>query len=246
MKKYGFLKEENSTIYVNKAVIEIQIPRRYFKDKMAEYRGSFIQSLGIYDFIVYPDEKRDKRSGIRYSLSLPMNVQFEFDESFTMADPFGKDELGIECFILKDGEVFVESDEMVQSADSTKNFITKFNNGKLSSSVKYEDILGLWINSMMLNGVNLNNASAMYELIISELARNSEDDDELFRITINEHPNRDRHDYQLLNLTELPAKTSTFSALMSNYFDRNVEKSILRSKQGKSEEETPLESTLKY
>lgn len=243
---YSFLKRVENTIYFDGVAMEIYISKDYFKDGTAEFQGDKISTLGIFDFIVYPDQDRKAKGSELHSLGLPMNVIFEFKDYFETDNIQGKYPGSYYVFILDKGCIFVENVIKEQSATNAKNFIFKFHSGKLSKNLKYEDIIDVYTSCVDLNNVKLNNASAMFEMNIAELARSKNDEKIPFRKAINANPNLTQLDYKLINIKQLPNINSTFASMMFENIDQSIHYSLLKTKNHEKEVESPLEKIIKY
>lgn len=243
---YKFLKKINDVVYFDGELMEIYIPKDYFAENSAYFIGEKINTIGIFDFIVYGDQDRKSKSNELHSLNFPLTMQFEFKEYFETDNIQGKYPGNYYVFVLENGCVFVDTLIKERSATSAKEFIFKFHAGKLSQNLNYEDILNAYLASISLNGVKLNNASSMFEMIIAELARSKNDEKIPFRKAINTNPNLSQTDYKLVNIKQLPNINSTFASMMFENIDQSVHYSLLKTKNNEKEVESPLEKIIKY
>lgn len=245
--KYKFLEEKDNRIYFIGNLMEIYIPKSFFDNKMAMYIGDKIESIALFNFIVYDDENdRMDKSGSLYSFELPMNITFQYQEHFTKNDIKGKFPDRYEVFVLRTGDMFVDNKSKEKSSSNTKNFVFNLNSGKIPSTLSYDEVLYTFLKSMELNNVDLGNPSVIYEAIISELYRYKNDEKIPFRIALNNNNNLTLYDYQAINVKNLPAIKGTFQALMFEDIKQSILNSILKSKQGEEESETPVEKVIKY
>lgn len=244
--KYPFLKQIDTTVYFDGELMEIYIPKDYFQENLAYFKGEVINTLGIFDFIVYAEQDRKSKGNELHSLSLPLKVQFEFIDYFESDNIQGKYPGEYYVFILEKGNVFIDNVVKEQSATSAKEFIFKFHSGKLSKNLNYEDILDAYLACINLNNVKLNNASSMFEMIIAELARSKDNESVPFRYAINRQPNVSQTDYNLVNIKQLPNINSTFASMMFENINQSIHYSLLKTKNHEKEVESPLEKIIKY
>lgn len=243
---YSFLKRVGNSIYFDGEVMEIYIPKEYFKEGTAQFKGDKVNTLGILDFIVYPDQDRKAKGSELHSLGLPMQIMFEFKDYFETDNIQGKFPGAYNVFVLEKGNMFVDNVIKEQSATNAKDFIFKFHSGKLSKNLRYEDIIDAYTSCVNLNNVKLNNASSMFEMIIAELARSKSDDKIPFRKAINNNPKLTQLDYRLINIKQLPNINSTFASMMFENIDQSIHYSLLKTKNHETEVESPLEKIIKY
>lgn len=241
--KYNFLSRENDTVFFIGDTMEIYIPKNFFDLKMATFQGNMIQTLGLFQFIVYPDDNRKSESGESHYLTLPMNIKFQFENFFNTK----KDNMDFKVFILKKGNIFTEHENLEKSAENTKNFIFKINSGKIPNDIPYDEIMKIYLESLTLNGVNLGNPACLYEVKLAELYRDPKDETIPFRKTINKTNGKiGMTNYQTINITELPNIKGTFQAIMFENIRQSIQYSILRAKNGDPGVESPLEEVMKY
>lgn len=243
---YKFLKRVENTIYFDGEVMEIYIPKSYFKENTAYFKGEKISTLGIFEFIVYPDQDRKSKSSELHSLNLPLDVTFEFVDYYESDNIQGGYPGSYYVFILENGCMFIDSVIKERSATSAKNFIFKFHSGKLSKNLSYDKILDAYLSCIDLNSVKLNNASSMFEMIIAELSRSKVDEKIPFRMAINSNPKLSLTDYNLINIKQLPNINSTFASMMFENIDQSIHYSLLKTKNNEEEVESPLEKIIKY
>lgn len=240
--KYSFLNQVDKTVFFVGNIMEIYIPTKQFKLKMSEFRGDRVYTLGIFIFVVYTDENaRGRGEGERHILKVPTYIEFQYDSTFKAKNIMGKDPDDYTVFTLKNGNIFINSTEIEQSSGAVKDILFKLNEGKIPSDIPYPEVYNYLFNSTLLNDVNLESNSVGFESIIAELYRSKTDDRVPFRKVLNKNPNTSLTDYNAINIKELPAIKGTFQALMFENLRQGVITSILKTKNGEADVETPLE-----
>ena len=247
--KYNFLKQVGSALYFDGVYMEIYIPKDYFDKGISEYHGDKISTLGIFNFMIYSEVKDSKKKGDLHLLKLPMMIEFEFDSFHDITTKL-TDELDVEdyrVFELSKGSLFIDSITKEQSADNSKKFISLLHGGKLPKALKYEDIITLYLDSIGLNKVNLNNPSVIFELTIAELCRYKKNMELPFRMAIGKIGNSvSSYDYTNINLKKLPSINSTFNAMTFEDISQAIISSIKKTRNSENENPSPVEKIIKY
>jgi hypothetical protein len=247
--KYNFLKQIDNTIFFDGEYMEIYLPKDYFDRGIAEYHGDKISTLGIFNFIIYPESGESKDKGEIRLLKLPMEIKFEYDSFFdtsTKLKPdLEKDDYRV--FKLSKGSMFIDSIVKEQSAENSKKFIYLLHGGKLPKALKYEDIIVMYHESIGLNKVKLNNPSVIFEMIIAELCRYRNNMEVPFRMVIGkDNVKVSEYDYNNINLKKLPSINSTFNAMTFEDINQAVISSIKKTRNNETENPSPVEKIIKY
>jgi hypothetical protein len=247
--KYNFLKKVENSIFFDGEYMEIYLPKDYFKKGIAEYHGDKIETLGIFNFIIYSQPKEAKSKGDIHVLKLPMPIKFEFssfyDVTTKLKPDLEKEEYRV--FELSKGSLFIDSIIKEQSPDNSKKFIYLLHGGKLPKELKYSDIISLYLESIGLNKVKLNNPSVIFELIIAELCRYDKDIEIPFRMVIGkDNAKASEYDYSNIRLNKLPSINSTFNAMTFEDIDQAIITSIKKTRNNENENPSPVEKIIKY
>jgi hypothetical protein len=247
--KYNFLKKVENSIFFDGEYMEIYIPKDYFTKGIAEYQGDKISTLGIFNFMIYSQSKEAKSKGEIHTLKLPMTIRFEFSSFYDISTKLRPDleQEDYRVFELGKGSLFIDNVVKEQSAENSKKFIYLLHGGKLPKSLKYEDVIGLYHESIGLNKVQLNNPSVIFELIIAELCRYKNDIELPFRMVIGKDNARaSEYDYTNINLKKLPAINSTFNAMTFEDINQAIISSIKKTRNNENENPSPVEKIIKY
>lgn len=249
MEQLKFLNEIDNKVYFTGNNMDIFIPDSYFKDGLANYIGDKVTTLGIFKFAVYHSENKDKPEV--YTLSLPINTTFQFEDEKTSDIILGeKMKEKYHIFNIEKGMEFCESTMVDENASASKKFIFMINAGHINEKdVNYSDLIRLYLYNLSINNVGLENQAVMYELTLATLCRLETDTTIEFREALNspsKYPNLTEHDYKMIPVTKIPALTSTFGGLMFEDIKESVISGILRTKSGQSDERSPLEDVIKY
>lgn len=222
---------------------EIYIPT-YFIDQddnraIAKELGDRIETIGLFWF---------KVDGQYYELQLPLKFQIQFSEKekkkMRIQPNLPEDEYMI--YKLKNGDAFVYDTLHKKDLDDLKkDFIGKLlENGKLPSTISYNDALTIFINAMRACEFSSLGLSAVsVELMLSEMYRSKRNMREPFRKIYNGHND---FDYKMVRITKIPELNSTFTSLIGEDINNQLIASVLRKREGVKERELPVEKIIKY
>lgn len=248
IKKVRELVRSGNSIIFDGEYLDIYLKREYFDKGLAEPRGRFISTYGLFVFEVKTQKQVDEgTSGNRiHTFKFPNKIEFSFTEEFQEDMKLESDakKERYRIFRLHKGDMFLANVNIEQSAEAVKDFIFLFHAGKLPNFIEYNDIIKLYYDLLDSNKVNLKSNSLTYELIISELCRYKKDVEIPYRLALDKNPGP--NDYINYNLRALPRLNSTFAALSFENMNDSIVSSIRRTATGGTEKETPLERIIKY
>jgi len=247
--KLPFLKRVEDAIRFDGEHLEIYIPKTYFAKGIAEYFGDRVKTIGMFDFLYFPDGKGAIAKGELHTFKLPMNISFEFDNYYDTSVKL-KPEMPKEDYTvyeLSRGQLFMDSVIKELSAENSKKFIGLLHGGNLPPTLKYTDIIKLYHESIGINKVKLNNPSVIFEMIIAELYRSKEKPELPFRMVIGKDGfSGSEFDYTAIDVKKLPSINSTFNAMTFEDIDQAIISSIKKTRNNETENESPIEKIIKY
>lgn len=222
--------------------MEIYVPSDYFEFNLAKQESDKIKVMGLFKFVVYPDiNDRKPKSGSVHRLHIPCYVQFQYHEMFKAKDILGEDKGNYVVYVLEKGDIFIDSVDVEQQVETAKDFITKFHTGKIPNNTPYDDVYKMYIDATSIHKADLEVPSVLIETEIAELYRSKNNDYIPFRLVLNKNPNTSKTDYHNINISQLPGIKGTFQSMMFENIRSAVHQSILNTKTGVEEVETPLE-----
>lgn len=246
--KASYLKKVGDSIIFDGEYMEIYIPKSNFDKGISAFTGEYLHTLGVFNFIVYPEGKESKEKGELHSLKLAFKIKIAYSSFFSSKAKLSNDldEDSYMVFTLNRGDIFVLSTAQEKSSANTKELVSLIHGGNLPKSIPYGDVLTAYVDAMNLNGVNLNSQMCIFEFIIAELCRYKQDLNIPFRMIIGKDPSTSEFDYTSINLKRLPALNSTFGALTFEDINQSIISSLKKSKNGEEEKESPIEKVMKY
>lgn len=246
--KYNFLYEDGEKIKFNGDIMKIYLPKSNFEKKISEYNGNFVNTMGIFLFEVNTFENEEKnKSGFIYTLKLPVVITFQYNDIDSIKTKLKENlsEDSYQVFILKKDDIFMTNKKIEMGIDNCQKFIKMLHNGNIPSIIPYDEIIKLYLQTLLINDISLNNKSFIYEMIISEACRYSKNLKIPYRKVCNK-PNVLNTDYVNKNIKDIPALSSTYASLAFEDINRSLVASVNRSRNNEKEIESPIEKTIKY
>lgn len=249
-----YFKMKNQKNYLNVPYAEFFIPAEYFTDNHAEdYRDS-LSTLGIFQFIVYPNGKPKSNSGsVRnesknpnlHTMLIPTTIELTIhnsrEESVILSDGIVKKYKVLEYL---NGEEICNN-YMVENSDNTIEYLNMVLDGKLPDTIPYSNSLTLFMNNMELNNVRFPVSSVDLEIMLMMVYRNRDDMEETFSKVIGKNPNVSQYAYEVASTRQVCQYTSTLTALTFEDIDTMITSSINRTRSGKKEPYSPSEKIIK-
>lgn len=228
--------------------MEIYLPVEYFDKStdLATVMGGKISTFGVFLFKVFPSET--SKNGALYSMSIPVYIKFSFSNVETKRLKLINDlpQQQYRVFTLYKGDTFIDSVIYEKSGKTVYNFIAKIvHGGKIPKTVRYDQSLKLYLDTLSLNGQKLGVPSVILEMILSELYRSKRDVSKPFRMHF-DNKQYGPFDYKMIRITKIPEMVSVFTGLASDDINHKIVAAILRTKEGKKDIPSPIEKVLKY
>lgn len=225
--------------------MEMYIPESYFQSKFAEDYGNTVQAFGLFNVRVFDEHEKPMKLE---TLNVPTMIYLypsEIEKRKTQLIP-GPDNEVEEYRVAKfyRGATIMKS-SIPQDATNVELFLKMLTNGKVPSTIPYDQVLQVWQKNLDLNGVKLGVTSAILEIIISEIYRNPKKPEETFAKVIGKNPSTSKYAYRATNIREICARNSTFAALTFEDMDQMITSSLNISKYNKAESTSPIEKIVK-
>lgn len=245
--KYDFLKIEKKDMreqatFIGDGELLFYVPKAYFDDGYAKTIENRIRTMGIVAF-----KYKDKF----YKLLLPIKIEFEFTESTKFKGKLKPEiaQMEYNVFVLKTGDAFVYDINHPQDINDLDFF---FNNviayGKIPAFIKYNDSISVVLQLLLSGGLKtkLGVSSVLLEGMMSQMYRNINNIYEPYRLVAGKPNHHNQYDYKLVGLKKVPALTSIFSSVTGEDTTSQIANSIIRTRTGVKDFETPLEKLIKY
>lgn len=235
----------NKQVYFDNGYkLEIIIPDSYFDEEMAIENGREISTVAI--FIIRYYKEPNSTNFKTYQMLLPETISFTFSEQDTIKlinDETKTEETG-RIFTLYKKDIFISNLEIAQSDSNTEAMVKLHFNARIPNSVKYSDIIKLYIENMATNRCSLKVPGAILEIMIGELARTKNNIDIPYRVAINSTD--DEYGYKSVSIKNLPNIISTFTAMTSEDITNALISSVTKTRNNSKERETPIEQVITY
>lgn len=221
---------------------KMYIPEDYFSEgKFAQMKGLLCETMGIFYF---------EADGDLRMLNFPSKIQFEYTGDFEkkrlILKP-GMNSILYRVFTLKKGNAFVWDQHMEKSTDGLLFPIAQYlEGGKFPKFLKYTELVNVVLNMLKVAGEPADFFDVPFmliELVISSASRYSKDTNIPMRKKYN---GQNAYDFTYVPLKRVTATLSTLNAILGEDMSKQLLHAILRSKEGVSEPESPIEKILKY
>jgi len=236
-------------IYVNTAYAEAYIPEDLFDDAdkdsavAAEY-GEYIRTIGIFNmrFFDSDDSPRDK-APIR-TFNYP-NVIETYPSEYAKEKLMLPGDVEPQMYrVLKyyKGDIMMDS-QIKQDSKNCERFLNMLTKGKFPNTIKYDDLLLIWLKNFQINNVNPGVPAVTEQVIISEMCRNKDNPLEQFRKVVGTgkyNPNG----YIASNMNDVSSFTSVFSALTFERFGDKLTTSLNMTNSDAKQTRSPIEKVL--
>lgn len=137
------------------------------------------------------------------------------------------------------GDILMDS-QSKKSYLNTEMFTKLVMAGKLPKSLRYDDLYFSWEQCFEINGIDTGIPPVLLQAIISEMARNPNNHSEQFR-KIAGKQKMNPHDYVLFSMNQVSAYSSVMSSMSFERYAEKLTTSLIMSKEGIPQKESPIE-----
>jgi hypothetical protein len=241
------LRDDGNNLVFTGYKLEVYIPEHYFKSNVATLLGSSVSTLGLAYTAVF--DKNDKMVGKYELLNLPSMIKLlsaDIEKREVEIIPESKGGTKQMYYVVK----FYKDDKvMVNAVQQDSSFVETFTNyllaGKLDGNIPYDKIVEVWLKNLELNNTRLNVPISVIGVIIGEIYRSKKNIDIKYSKIVGKDMKASMYDYITLNMRQICARNSTFSAVTFEDFDTMVTTSLNRKEYNKKQVESPVEKIIK-
>lgn len=241
----------NDKFVLGKEVFQLDflIPNSYFEKNIAQYKSDQIDTIGILPLRY---KMVEDGNWIYMQLNVPLIIKINvYDEvkkaRFVLTDGEKFDDNEIEEYSIisiTKGLIAIDSTIHVQSLFNVINFIELFNSARINNTIKYTDLLALYKDAFIKNGISNGVPSTLLESMISEMCRDSKDKAKLFRLIAGKNGNET--DYTMIGIKNIAETSSTLASLAFENINKAIRTSVLQNRKGYKQRKSPMEDLLKY
>ena len=130
-----------------------------------------------------------------------------------------------------------------QSADNVEMFTKLIMAGKVPRSLSYDELYFTWKKNFEVNGVNAAIPPVLLQAILSKVCRNSTNTGEEFRKIVGKKK-VDLHNYIMLSMNQISAYSSVMTSMAFERFAEKLTTSLIMSKEGTTQEKSPIEQVI--
>lgn len=238
----NYIKDDGEYFYFLGELMEVYIPIDFVEKNIASNHGSFITSIGLLPFRIF--DKNNKLLEERL-LNLPTNINFFPEDTEIQSITLKHDNEPKKYLVMK----FYKNSKLCLSSapknvENVELFLKMMTSGKINY-VSYNDVLNIWLNNNLLNSVSLGVTAVVMEIIISEIYRNTNKQEERFGKQMGKDPKTDPYSYTAVNMRTICAKNSVFSAITFEDMDQMITSSLNMVNYDKKQIQSPIEKIIK-
>ena len=241
--------ENGNYVVLNVPYAEAYIPKEIFgtaeKGNPTAYEyGDGIRAVGLFNIRFYDSDEQDRDSVKLRTLNYPNTITMhpsEIEDLTLQLTP----ELEPSVYrVLKfyKGDIIMNTKSQ-KNSKNCEEFMNLLIRGKLPVGLNYQDLYFGWIKNFEINNVDPGVPSITLQTIISENCRSKDDPMKQFRKVVNDE-GVSMTDYRVQNMVDICSNSSVLNALMFERFGEMLTSSLLMSKEGISQNTTPLEKVL--
>lgn len=243
-----FITNEDNKVLVNVSFLEVYIPKYFEERKYLQFDNNMIEIFGLVNMRILKDEEEDRNSVKLNTLKFPSKfktIPFEYEYQTISLLP---DSIEDKYLVLRyrKGDVFMTSRTIVKDIENVEIMWNLLTDGKIPTTIPYDDILDLYLLNSSMNDVRLNVPATLISAMIAESYRLKSDNSIQLRKVLGKDPTNKKLqlDYSQLNTRQICAQNSSLAAMTFEDPTNMLLNSIVRKRLGKPEMETPMEKII--
>lgn len=238
-----FRRDRDDNIVLNAPYCEFYIPKSFFDStkKFAEDFSDTMNVLGVFPIGIFENDKLSRIATMKVPIIIKLKVYNSEWRDVTL--PSGKTEKCKVCKYFKDDILF--SGAIVEDSSNAELFLNAIIAGALPDTLPYTKVIDLWRSNQRLSAVNFGVSSVSLEAILAVCYRSKNNPELKFARKFGASDAVSEYDYQMMSIRQICQYSSTFTSLIFEDFDSMVTSSINRCREGKEEQDSPLEKVIK-
>jgi len=248
MIRYPFLEKIENKILFTGDYMNIYIDKENFSNDIAVLDGSEVNTIGVFTFEVFTKEQFESgKNGLQYTLSIPVPINFEYNNEFSkeIKFKFDKEPIKYNVFTLVTGNRFIMNTRVEEGMAQSKKFLDLLHGGKIPNNIGYDEIYQLYLNALKIPNTKLKVQRSLIEIMIAELCRYKKNENIPYRIASN-LKDISQYDYTNVRLQKLPALNSVFTGISFERMNESLLSAIKMTKDEVPQVISPIEKTIKY
>ena len=238
-----FKLDKDNNVLLDADYCEFYIPKSYFDSskKFAEDYSDEIRVFGIFNVGIF---EKGKLVEIKNLNNPNMMKVFVYESEWRdVAIAGNKPE---KCKVLKylKNQVLFTANH-IKSTANAEMFLSFLVGGCLPKNIPYTKVLQIWRKNIETNDMNYGVCSAVLEMILAVSFRCKDRPEYKFAKQFGKSDSVSEFDYDTASIRQICQYASTFTSIIFEDFDSMVTASINRTREGKEEAESPLESIIK-
>ena len=239
----GIFRHEDTNIILEDNYCEFYIPMSYFDSKWAVMGSDKIRTIGLFNVGLFNPKGEIKELKL---FNLPTQCEINVYETERRVVEYGHME-ATDCMVLKFvKDQVVMQDSVIEDSEFAQTFLDIIMKGKLPNTIPYDKALDIWRKNLELTNVNFNVPSSVLEMILATCYRDKNNIQKKFSSVAGSDKDVSMYDYTMLNIRRICQYSSTFTGMTFEDINSMITTSLNRSREKKSEMESPVEKIIKY
>ena len=240
----GYFIKKDESLLLNIDYMEAYIPDSLFKKGLNEELGDRFSLLGIFNFRVGkgPDKLESKIHTFKFPSMITTSPSSMEEEEFELTEGSGSQKYKILKYYK--GNKVLESLFVIADIGNVEKYINLLINGNLPNTIKYTDLLNLFLQNIIVNKQSLGISALVLSAVISEVYRYKKDLSIPLRKIIAKGKCGEL-DYFAANARTIAANNGTFSALTFEDQDTMLVTSANKHRYNRKENVSPLEAIIR-
>lgn len=226
----------------SKYVTEIYIPDEYLDKSKTVENGTTYTTLGILPYSVIIDGKVVFSDTLKIPQIISINVTEKRRDSIRLSK-YTESPTSVTVILYQPGEP-ITSEYTEASASLAAIIMDLLLGGNIPSTIPYWDINDIFQNAFKLNKVNIPIPSFIVEDMIATLYRSPKNPENKFAKDVGRNPTINPLNYTAMSYRDVTRYISTFAGMTSEVMGQALLYGIKRTKEGKTEPESPIERTI--
>ena len=239
----SIFRADDDYVYLNVPYCEFYIPTEYFTigKKFAEDFTDKIHTIGLFNIGIFENDKLVDVKVFNVPVYLDIMV---YDYDVRMIDVGSG--TPVECRVYKYYQDSIICRSFIaENSGVAQTFLQLIISGSMPGTIPYNQILSVWRKNLELSSVHLGVSSAIMEMILAVVYRDSKDPSKKYCIRYGSSADSSEFDYMSASIRQICQYNSTFTGIIYEDIDSMITSAINRNRNGKEEGETPIERIIK-
>lgn len=245
--KYPFIKEKDNKAIFTGSYMECYLPMSFVSKGITYIVGDIVNAIGLFNLraTMKDSEKIEDQKLLTFNVPSMVTMKPTSTERRMLSLVPGQEPEQYLVLQFYNGDEILTTLDVVATVDNTDIFMMRIlTQGKLPSTIKYNDGFKLYLQNLEINKINLDTPAPILSIIYSEIYRYKDDVALPLRQVLGKGQCGEL-DYVTADMRTISSLSSTFSALTFEDIDSMIIRSVNRKRYKSKNAYTPLEQIIK-